>query len=200
MLIAVLGVLLGGLVALVSLPEARLRLTGGVPGPISAPVGKAAVGGPFNLVDHTGQRRTEKDYLGKPMLVFFGFTHCPDVCPSGLQVISAALDKLGPRAKGITPLFITLDPARDTPEKLAAYIKSFHSQLVGLTGSEPEAAAAAKAYRVYFKKVADAQSAGGYTLDHSSIFYVMDRKGEFHSHAPHTTSVEKLATLIEGVL
>src|SRR5690606_5905634 len=92
-------------------------------------IGTAAVGGPFTLTDHTGRRVTDKDFRGKYMLVYFGFTFCPDVCPSGLQVISAALDELGPKADKITPIFITVDPERDTPEQLAQYVSSFHPRL-----------------------------------------------------------------------
>jgi protein SCO1/2 len=119
-------------------------------GPIS--IGTALVGGPFSLTDHTGRKVTDKDFLGKYMLVFFGYTYCPDLCPTELQVMSAALDKLGAKADDIQPIFITFDPQRDTPEVLKLYISNFHPRLVGLTGT-PEEIAAAKAYRVYYSKL-----------------------------------------------
>ena len=110
--------------------------------------GKALIGGPFKLVDHTGKTVTEKDFAGRKMLVFFGFTHCPDICPSGLQVMSAALDQLGDKAGAVVPIFVTVDPERDTPEVMAKYVTSFHPRLVGLTGSQDAIKTTAKAYRV----------------------------------------------------
>ena len=107
--------------------------------------GVALVGGPFSLVDQDGKRVTEKDFLGKYMLVFFGYTFCPDVCPTELQVMSAALDQLGPEAARIQPVFVSIDPARDTPEVLKAYVGNFGHGLMGLTGSPDEIAAIAKA-------------------------------------------------------
>ena len=107
------------------------------------------------------------------MLVFFGFTYCPDVCPSALQVMAAALDKLGPQGQKDHALFITVDPERDSPAQLASYLKSFHPRLVGLTGTPAEIEAVTKAYRVYAKKVADPKSSAGYTFDHSAIIYPM---------------------------
>ena len=144
--------------------------------------GKALIGGPFSLVDHTGRRVTDKDFLGKKTLVYFGFTSCPDICPSGLQVMAAALDALGRKGDVITPLFITVDAERDTPEKLSQYVQSFHPRLIGLTGTPDEVTAAAKAYRVYFKKVADEKVPASYSVDHSSFFYLMDEQGQFVRH------------------
>lgn len=155
--------------------------------------GKALIGGPFALTDHTGRKVTEKDFLGRKTLVFFGFTSCPDICPSGLQVMSAALDSLGSKADQITPLFISVDPERDTPEKLAAYVKSFHPRLVGLTGTKSEVDAAAKAYRVYYKKAPAAEGSTDYGVDHTSFFYLMDEKGEFIRHFTHPIEAPKLA-------
>lgn len=154
--------------------------------------GRALIGGPFTLTDHTGRRVTEKDFAGKPMLVFFGFTHCPDICPSGLQVLAAALDQLGPKAEQLSAVFITLDPERDTPEVMREYVKSFGPHIMGLTGTADEAAAAAKAYRVYAKKTPP-DEAGNYSVDHSSFMYLMDAKGEFVKHFPHTVSPDELA-------
>lgn len=167
------------------------------PGPAMGPgkqtSGKALIGGPFTLVDHTGRKVTEKDFLGRKALVFFGYTSCPDICPSGLQVMSAALDSLGAKADGVTPIFISVDPERDTPQKLAEYVKSFHPRLIGLTGSQAEVDAAAKAYRVYFKKAPAPEGTKDYGVDHTSFFYLMDEKGEFVRHFTHPIEAAKLA-------
>lgn len=162
--------------------------------------GKAAIGGPFSLIDQTGKRVTEKDFLGRYMLVFFGFTNCPDICPAGLQVMTAALDKLGHRADDIVPVLITLDPAEDTPEKLATYVKSFHPRLVGLTGSDSDIAAAAKAYRVFYQKVPDDKDPSRYSIDHSAIFYLMDKDGTLLAPIPHTNDVDQLALAIDKAI
>jgi protein SCO1/2 len=115
--------------------------------------GKALIGGPFTLVDQNGKTVTDQDFRGRYMLVFFGFTHCPDVCPAALQVMSASLDELGPKADEIVPIFITLDPERDTQEVMGAFVENFGSRFVGLTGSPEAIAAAADAYRVPYAKV-----------------------------------------------
>lgn len=162
--------------------------------------GVASVGGPFSLVDQTGKRVTEKDFLGRDMLVFFGYTNCPDVCPAGLQVMTAALEKLGSRADNVVPVFITLDPGHDTPEMLATYIASFHPRLVGLTGTESEISAVAKAYRVYYQKVADEKHPDRYTVDHSAIFYFMGKDGKLRTPIPHTTDVAELAASIDKAI
>lgn len=134
------------------------------------------------------------------MLVYFGFTFCPDVCPSGLQVIAAALQKLGPKADRIVPLFITVDAERDTPEQMAEYVKSFDPRLIGLTGSQAEVDAAAKAYRVYHKKVKDEKSTAGYTIDHTALMYLMGPDGAYVTHFSHTTSVDTLAERLAKIL
>ena len=162
--------------------------------------GKPSVGGPFSLVDQTGKRVTDKDFVGKYMMVFFGYTNCPDICPAGLQVMSAALDKLGHRADDIVPILITLDPAEDTPEKLATYVKSFHPRLIGLTGSESDIAATAKAYRVFYQKVPDDKDPSRYSIDHSAIFYLMGKDGTLITPIPHTTDVDQLALSIDKAL
>lgn len=155
--------------------------------------GKALIGGPFSLVEASGKRVTEKDFTGRPMLVYFGFTNCADVCPAGLQVIAAALDRMGDKAKDITPIFITVDPERDTPELLGKYVKSFHPGIVALSGSAEDIAAVTKAYRVYAKKVPDEERPGQYNVDHSSFMYLMNGRGEFVKHFPHSVDAAKLA-------
>ena len=197
-----MALIIGGLVAGSALALVAVRQqTPPTPStPATQTTGKALIGGPFSLTDQTGKRVTEKDFLGRYMLVFFGFTNCPDICPSGLQVMSAALDKLGSKADIVTPVFITLDAARDTPEKLKAYVKSFHPRLVGLTGSEAEVAAAAKAYRVYFQKIDDDKTPGSYTYDHAAIIYLMGKDGTFVTHIPHTTDVEQVVDALNKSL
>lgn len=196
--VVIVGLLAGVAAALAVLPDVRGAL--GLGPPATSTTGRALIGGPFTLTDHTGRRVSEKDFAGRPMVVFFGFTNCPDVCPSGLQVLSAALDKLGDKGGQVAPLFISVDPERDTPERLARYVRSFHPRIVGLTGTPEEVEKAAKAYRVYFKKAKTEGSAEAYTIDHSAIIYIMDAAGAYSSHATHATSPNKLAELIARVL
>jgi protein SCO1/2 len=137
----------------------------------------AAVGGPFHLVDQNDKAVTEKDMKGHPFLVFFGFTHCPDVCPTSLFEISEVLRKLGPDADRAGALFITVDPERDTPAAMKDYLSNFDPHLRGLTGDPADVQAAIKAYRVYAKKVP--LEGGDYTMDHTAIVYLMDKDGRF---------------------
>ena len=137
----------------------------------------AAVGGPFRLVDQDGRPISDEDLKGKPFLVFFGFTHCPDVCPTALFEVSEVLRRLGPDADRTAALFVTVDPERDTPDKLKDYLASFDRHLRGVTGDPAAVAALAKAYRAYYKKVP--LEAGGYTMDHTALVYLMDKNGRF---------------------
>ncbi|HYM17530.1 MAG TPA: SCO family protein [Micropepsaceae bacterium] len=161
-------------------------------GIVSVPTGETVtIGGPFSLIDQNGMRRSEKDFSGKYMLVFFGYTFCPDVCPTTLSVMSAALDKVGPDATKIVPVFISVDPKRDTPEKLKAYLASFGPNFVGLTGTDEEVAAAAKAYRVYYQ--AHTEEGDNYAVDHSGVVYLMSPTGQFLSNYTLETSPESMA-------
>lgn len=162
--------------------------------------GKALVGGPFKLINHLGEPVTEKNFYGKYTLVFFGYTYCPDVCPSELQVMSAALDRLKSKADDIVPIFITIDPERDTAKQMADYVSHFHSKFVGLTGSPEAIQAAARAYRVYYSKSKDSESNSDYLMDHSSIVYLMDRKGEYKTHFSFGTPPEKMAEKISSII
>ena len=194
---ALAGLAIGAVAAVGASHGLRERL---LPEPAATRVtGVALVGGPFTLTDHTGRRVTEKDFLGKPTLVFFGFTFCPDICPAGLQVIGAALDTLGPKGQAVTPLFITVDPERDTPTHLATYVKSFHPRLVGLTGTGEEIRAAAKAYRVQYAKVQD-KKASDYTVDHSTLVFLMDAQGRYVTHFRPGTSAATMAAEIAKLL
>lgn len=194
--IAVAGLLAGAALAFVSFGGRPAPQIGG-----EAQIqGKALVGGPFTLTDQTGKRVTEKDFLGKYMVIFFGFTNCPDICPSGLQVLTAALNDLGDQAKLVTPVFVTLDAQRDTPEKLALYLKSFHPEFVGLTGSDEDVAAAAKTFRVYYQKVADESNPASYSYDHASLFYVMGKDGAFIAPIAHTNDVAEVSAALKKAL
>jgi protein SCO1 len=139
--------------------------------------GTAAIGGPFNLIDQNGQPFSDRDLKGKSFLVFFGFTHCPDVCPTTLFEISEVLRKLGPEADHTAALFISVDPERDTPAAMKDYLTNFDPHIRGLTGDDATLDAVAKAYRVYYKKVP--LEGGDYTMDHTAIVYLMDKAGRF---------------------
>jgi protein SCO1/2 len=192
------GLAVGAALAVALLPPVRERL---IPAVGFRTAGQALVGGPFELTDHTGKRVTDRDFRGKFMLVLFGFTYCPDVCPSSLQVMAAAIDKLGAKAERIVPILVSVDPERDTPAQLATYVKSFHPRLVGLTGSPAEIEAVVKAYRVYVRKVPDPKSSAGFNIDHSALIYVMGPDGSYQAHFTPTTSVdvmaERLARLVQ---
>ncbi len=134
------------------------------------------------------------------MLVFFGYTYCPDVCPTELQVMSAALEDMGTKADAIQPVFISIDPARDTPDVLKQYVANFHPRLMGLTGTAEEVAAVAKAYRVFYGKVDGKSDETSYLMDHSSILYLMDPTGTFLKHFSYTTDASALAKAIEAAI
>lgn len=159
---------------LATVAAVMLVMSGRMSPPAPAP---SAVGGAFRLIDQNGQNVSEADLKGQPSLIFFGFTHCPDVCPTTLFEVSEILGKMGEDAKRVNALFVTVDPERDTPEKLKDYLSSFHPRLRGLTGDAAAVAAIEKAYRVYSKKVP--LEGGGYTMDHTSLVYLMDKDGRF---------------------
>jgi len=139
--------------------------------------GEASIGGPFTLTDQNGATRTDKDFHGRWTLVYFGYTRCPDVCPLTLEMIGDTLTRLGPKANKITPVFITVDPARDTPPVLKQYVAAFGKSFVGLTGTQQQIDRVAKEYRVYAKK--HPLPGGDYGMDHSSEIYLMDPNGNF---------------------
>jgi cytochrome oxidase Cu insertion factor (SCO1/SenC/PrrC family) len=157
------------------------------------------VGGPFALIDHHGKRRTEADFSGKFLLIYFGFTYCPDVCPTDLQAIGLALDQLGQAGEAVQPLFITLDPERDTPPHLAEYVSLFHPRLIGLSGDATAIRTVARQYKVYYAKV-PTRDGLGYTLDHSGYIYLMDRVGRYLGFFPPGTPAERMADVIRPQL
>lgn len=161
--------------------------------------GTAAVGGPFQLVDQTGAPRTQALLEGKWSLVFFGFTNCPDVCPTTLQTLQAAKSRLGRAAEQVQVVLVTVDPDRDTPEALRAYLESdaFPPGTVGLTGTPDQVAAALKAYRVYAKKVVEGDD---YTMDHSNVVYLMNPRGELARPLSYGQTAEQMAELIQAAM
>jgi protein SCO1/2 len=156
-----------------------------------------SIGGPFTLTDQTGAAVTDKTYDGSWRLIYFGYTFCPDACPTELQVMAQAVEALGPAGAHVQPIFITIDPARDTAKQLAGYVPLFDKRLVGLTGTPEQVAAVAKAYKVYYAK---ADAAGGdpktYGMNHSSFVYLMDPNGKFLTVFSSDTDSDKMAAEI----
>jgi protein SCO1/2 len=157
--------------------------------------GGVQVGGPFTLVDDTDKPVTEASWPGHWLLIYFGYTFCPDVCPTELQTIATALDALGPQAAQVVPIFITIDPERDTPELMAGYVKLFDDRLIGLTGTPQQIAAVARAYRVYYAKVTPKESTT-YLMDHSSFIYLMGPDGTLRMLFDPATSAQDIAGAI----
>lgn len=194
LLILVLGLGIAAIVAVWTIRQdeanRRAERAGGPVAGVALPAG-VSVGGPFRLTDHTGREVTEADYQGRYLLVFFGFTYCPDICPMELQVMAAALDVLGPDAERVQPLFISVDPQRDTPEQMAEYVALFDDRIIGLTGTAEQVAAAARAYRVYYARgPGDDQN---YQVDHSTFTYLMGPDGAFLTVFPRGTDAEAMA-------
>lgn len=191
--------LVGALVAVVVISQSPVNVSHS-----TKTTGKPLIGGSFELTDHSGNRVTDKDFLGKYLLVYFGYTYCPDVCPTELQVIANAIDKLGEKSADITPLFVSIDPERDTPEQLASYVEHFHKKMVGLTGSAEDIRNIAKLYKVYYSKAedgdADESSEADYLMNHSNIIYFMDKEGHYVTHFTHTTDPDALAKKIAKLL
>jgi len=164
--------------------------------------GEAAITNAYALTDHTGRTVTADDFDGRWQLVFFGFTHCPDICPTTLAYMAQVMDELGPDAAQVTPIFITVDPARDTPEVMAAYVEAFHPRMVGLTGTEAQVAEAARNFRVWYERAEDASAPDGYTMAHAGHIYVMAPDGRFvdvwlEGDAPAATFADNLSTLMQ---
>ena len=143
--------------------------------------GDADIRSEFTLINHEGQTVTQDDYKGRWQLVFFGFTHCPDICPTTLAYIGSVLDQLGNDAGQVAPLFVTVDPERDTPEVLKDYVANFHPRLVGLTGSKAQVAAVAEAFKVYHEKLLNEAAPDGYAMAHAGHIYLMDPDGRFEA-------------------
>jgi protein SCO1/2 len=157
--------------------------------------GKEPIGGPFALTDHAGKPRTDRDFLGKILVVYFGFMSCPDICPTELLSIAQAIDKLGAQSNAVQPLFITLDPERDTPERLADYVSAFHPRLIGLTGGAEDIRKVAEIFRVFYAKVPLGEG-HNYTIDHMGFVYLMDRAGRYIGFLPPGTPTDKMVAVL----
>ena len=163
-------------------------------------VGKASIGGPFHLVDGSGKPVSDMDYRGKYMIIYFGYTYCPDVCPTSLGEIAGALDMLSPdQLEKVVPIFISVDPERDTPKVVGEYVKHFHDRLIGLTGPLDAVKSAAKAYRAYFSK-GEADADGDYPVDHTSYTYVVGPDGQFITAYRHATPALDIAKSLKDML
>ena len=160
--------------------------------------GRGSVGGPFTLTDQAGRQRSDTEFRGKLMIVYFGYTYCPDVCPADLMAITQALDGLGPAAEGVQPIFITIDPERDT-KVLADYVSAFHHSLIGLTGSPEQIRKVANSYKAFYAKLPDVRS-GNYSIDHTGVIYLMGRDGEYLGFMPPQTSPDRLTEILRKYL
>ena len=193
-LAAVVGVAAGA--AMMVLPDiiggGRERL------PPTLTTGTATVGGPFELRTHDGKVVRDKDFRGRVMVVFFGYSRCRQACPAGLQALTEALEELGSQASDIVPILITIDPAYDTPERLAAYVDRYHPRMIGLTGSEAAIKAVAKAYYAHFRRIDDPTAPGGYTISHQALFYVIGRDGKYVTHFSFATPVAEIVALLKS--
>jgi cytochrome oxidase Cu insertion factor (SCO1/SenC/PrrC family) len=166
------------------------------PPPTGLQSGQADVGGPFTLTTHLGRVVSEADFRGGALVIYFGWTRDPDLTPAALQVLAAALAKLGPKSDAITSVFISLDPEHDKTEILKGFVQNFDPRLLGLSGSIDQIAALTRAYKLYSKRIADASLPGGYSIDHASLYYVMGSDGGFRGVVPHTTDSAALAAEI----
>ena len=187
-----------GLIALCAAGFTGVLLSGARP-PFLRAYMTSAIGGPFTLVADDGKTVTERTYRGKWLLVFFGFTHCKDVCPATLNTIAAALRQLGPEAAKVQPLFITVDPQRDTPQVLANYVKAFDPRIVGLSGTMDQIAAVAGKYKVYFSADETAQDRD-YQVDHSAFVYLMNPQGQFVQLFGGATSNNEIAARLRQLI
>ena len=160
--------------------------------------GRGSVGGPFTLTDQAGKQRSDTEFRGKLMIVYFGYTYCPDVCPADLMAITQALDALGPAAESIQPIFITIDPERDT-RVLGDYVSAFHHSLVGLTGSPEEIRKVANSYKAFYAKVPD-ERGENYSIDHTGVIYLMGRDGEYLGFMPPQTNPDRLTEILRKYL
>ena len=163
-----------------------------------ATAGTASIGGPFTLAATNGKDVTDQTYRGKWLLVSFGYTFCPDACPTTLNNISVALEKLGPEADKLQPLFITVDPRRDTRDVLADYLKSFDSRIIGLTGTQQQIDSVVKEYRVYVEQQKSEADPDGYILPHSSYVYLMDPEGRFTAVIPGNETGDGIAARVHN--
>ncbi len=162
--------------------------------PADSASGKASIGGAFTLIDRNGNSISDSEFRGKIMMVFFGFTHCPDVCPLTLATYTSTLELLGDKASLVAPVFITIDPARDTPERLKEFLANFDPRIIGLTGTEAQIKDVAALYKTYYS-----EEQGG-MMNHSALIYIMGKDGAYIEHFPHTIAPEKLTKALLEVV
>jgi cytochrome oxidase Cu insertion factor (SCO1/SenC/PrrC family) len=160
--------------------------------------GRGQIGGPFSLVDQTGRLRNDREFRGKLMIVYFGYTSCPDVCPGDLQAITLALDQLGPLATKVQPIFITIDPERDN-NILAQYVSAFHPTLIGLTGAPDQIREVANSYKAFYTRVRDDRT-GDYSIDHAGVIYLMGSDGKYLGFMPPQTAPDRLTEVLRTYL
>ncbi|MPZ36975.1 MAG: SCO family protein [Rhizobiales bacterium] len=161
--------------------------------------GREPIGGPFTLIDHNGQRRTDAGFRGKLLLIYFGFTFCSDSCPTDLQAIAGAVDKLGPLGEAVQPLFITVNPELDTPEQLKSYVALFHPRMIGLTGDRKQIRDVTRAYKVYFAKTTPAIRADP-SFDHGALVYLVDIDGQYIGFFPPGTPAHRMVEVLRPKL
>jgi protein SCO1/2 len=164
-----------------------------------ASIAGVPIGGPFTLTDQNGVVRRDTDFRGKLMLVYFGYTYCPDACPTALNTMSQAIDRLGGQGDAVQPIFITVDPARDTVAQMKDYAANFHPRLEALTGTPDEIAAAARGYRVYYAKAAGGGE-NDYLMEHSGFVYLMGRDGKYLAHFGPDATADTMAAAIRRYL
>jgi cytochrome oxidase Cu insertion factor (SCO1/SenC/PrrC family) len=171
---------------------------------LTAGQGEAQIGGPFTLIDQHGKTVTEGDFLGKVMLVFFGFTHCPDICPVTVATLSKTMALLGEKADLVVPVFITVDPQRDTPDVMRDYLANFDQRMVGLTGTPEQIKQVETAYKAYAARSSGENTASDagkdYTMDHSGYIYIMGKDGKYFRIYPYNTSEQEIAKAVENYL
>ncbi|HZS65828.1 MAG TPA: SCO family protein [Burkholderiales bacterium] len=160
--------------------------------------GRAAVGGAFALPDSAGKLRSLAEFRGRLVLLYFGYAYCPDVCPTDLAAIGGALRLLGDKAAEVQPLFVTLDPSRDTPQVLREYAAAFHPSFIALRGSDADTMSVARSYKVFYEKVPDGK--GGYAIDHAAFTFLLDRDGKYVAFFPPGTKPDRIATFLRDQL
>ena len=162
--------------------------------------GKADIGGGFTLTDQNGNQVSDSQFRGKYMLVFFGFTSCPSICPVGMATLTQVMEQLGDDASKVQPVFITVDPETDTPARMKEFLANFHPSIVGLTGTPEQIKAVESAYKVYAAKSKDKNMPGGYNVDHSGFIYLMDKNGEYLRHCAYDETSAKLTSDIKEAI
>lgn len=161
--------------------------------------GRGPIGGPFALVDHTGKLRSDAEFRGKLLVIYFGYTYCPDVCPTDLMAIAQAVDSLGPAGEMIQPIFISVDPERDTPDRLAEYVSAFHPRMIGMTGTPDQVRKVALSYKAYYAKVSEGNGTD-YAIEHTGVVYLVGLSGEYLGFIPPQTSSERLVEIFRKEL